>query len=713
MMSPSESPVSPQKPLTKWGFLVQVASEKASEMDALAAMSHRKKRKAEERNGSRPAARAPRAVFGQEDSAQVGLIMQKYEVLLGIEADSKISSRRPRRFVGSVVRRLLEKPAEQTPIKSIDRALIFECQQLPPGRPLEHVQEYLVETVWDSETGLPDLCERLTGQSADLRSADVEQQPHSGFLLAQPQRPVDGGEFHFKLVLEDDEDQVSYWCKSRGSRYIEEDWEIRDQPEPKAERKAPQPPWPQCGVISQRGLPCPQRKESCPYHRRPSVTKAAPPPPPTQSHPIRVVEKGKKEVCGVMSQRGLRCPQKRGACPYHSAPAPRAKNAPQSPRPSAKRPSQSDDEETEEEKQKVTIKKQKKEEPVYVQEDLEAAPSEELEEYRKNLKELEDQAAEQARIDAERAATAAAAGGGADAEGAAAEEPKYYAKKGTELSLSVAADNYMVTVTEVDEAGTCLLGWSYPPGCARDAGALLALSVANHWRIARLPSPLSTKMWREELAGGARKYIADNTGMGVCNFTSSSLARVNDGQYVFVLVDSSGQARAISQPLGIKSNRVVSLSSGSGRHSAAVRIESQRRRSRTDTYEAAPSGKPAKEEKAKEERVHSKPTTPRERKEKVSSAPIKREITTCPSGNAEDMAGGRHRKSSHSDWSLVGARFSKKFEGHGEFEGVVLRDDGNLGFLVKYAAETDLEHIDAGELLDLIHRYRSAHPNGH
>ncbi len=42
--------------------------------------------------------------------------------------------------------------------------------------------------------------------------------------------------------------------------------------------------------------------------------------------------------------------------------------------------------------------------------------------------------------------------------------------------------------------------------------------------------------------------------------------------------------------------------------------------------------------------------------------------------------------------------------GYGDFEGVVLRDDGDLGFLVKYANDSDMEHIDAGELLDLIHR---------
>lgn len=657
VQSEQDSPASTQN--NRWVYLIQVASEKASELDALAAMSHRKKRKAMERMTAEggAAVRSSRAGFGREDKELVALIMQRYETLLGVQPDWKVSSIRPRRFVGSVVRRLLDEPPGRSRFKSIDRARVFECQQLPPGRPLEHLQEFLVETTWDHETGLPDSCERLTGRGWLGRSA-THPQLEISCLLAQPQRPVDGGEFHFQRSPDDD-DIVAYWCRSRAGHYVEE-WEIPEDPEPRPERKASQPSWPMCGVISQRGLPCPQRKDSCPYHRRGPAAKAQAPTPPASPRVEKV--NSKKDVCGVMSQRGLRCSQKKGSCPYHSGSG--KSKPPQSPR-----------------------------EAAATEEDTSGSRENSRAEPAAEPMELEEQVQEEKQ---EELLMHPSAANGEDAEPAANAVGSVGAKKqGTQMELVTAACNFMVTVTEVDEQGACLLGWSYPPGCARDAGALLALSVAEHWRTAKLPSPLSTKMWREELAGGARKYIAENTGMGMCSFGSSSLARVSNGQYVFVLVDSSGSARAISQQIDIHDNKVVSLSDGACRMSHFNQMDSQRRRSRT---EAAPAPAPAP-------KPQPPPSSPRVKK--APAAPQKRAIQGCPSGNAESL-GSRGRKSHHSEWTLLGARFTKKFGGFGEFEGVVLRDDGDLGFLVKYANDSDMEHIDAGELLDLIHRFRSA-----
>lgn len=648
-----QSPAPESNNNSRWIYLIQVASEKASELDALAAMNRGKKRKANDRlvgdHGS------ARAAFGQETNDLVALIMQRYEMLLGVDSESKFSSRRPRRFVGSVVRRLLQDAPGRSRFKSIDRARVFECQQLPPNQPLEPLQEYLVETTWDQETGLPDSCERLTGRGWLGRSA-AETPLQMSCLLAQPQRPVDGGEFHFKLSPEDD-DIVAYWCKSRASHYIE-DWKVPDNPEPKPERTSRQPAWAMCGVISQRGLPCPQRKESCPYHRRNAVKTETPP-----ASPRAEKVNGKREICGVMSQRGLRCSQRKGACPYHSNVSTKSKPPPPAPR-EPKPP----------ELAKVAVSDSDS------HEDDAGALGEEG----GNDPVMDVCEEEQEQVNGHMNGNNASPAG---------------KQQGKEIDLVTAACNFMVTVTEVDEQGACLLGWSYPPGCARDAGALLALSVAEHWRTAKLPSPLSTKMWREELAGGARKYIAENTGMGMCTFTSASLARVVDGQYVFVLVDSSGSARAISQPIQIAENKVVRISNKECRMSHYNQMDSQRRRNRSNTEQPP---------KPQSPRAPPPPAaSPRARKPPVPPGP--REIKTCPTGDAElPISGSRARKTHHSEWTLLGARFRKSFGEHGEFEGVVLKDDGNLGFLVKYASDTDVEHINAGELLELVHKYRSA-----
>eukprot|EP00656_Telonema_subtile_P001175 TRINITY_DN1054_c0_g1_i2.p1 TRINITY_DN1054_c0_g1~~TRINITY_DN1054_c0_g1_i2.p1 ORF type:complete len:681 (+),score=123.42 TRINITY_DN1054_c0_g1_i2:405-2447(+) len=667
LLQDAQSPQSPAPSQNnRWVYLIQVASEKASELDALAAMSRRKKRKAMERMTAEggAAVRSSRALFGREDTELMALIMQRYELLLGVEPDWTVSSRRPRRFVGSVVRRLLDEPPGRSRFKSIDRARVFECQQLPAGRPLEHTQEFLVETTWDHETGLPDSCERLTGRGWLGRSA-THPQLEMSCLLAQPQRPVDGGEFHFQLSPDDD-DIVAYWCKSRSGQYMEE-W--TEDPEPKPERKVSQPSWPMCGVISQRGLPCPQRKDSCPYHRRGNSTKPHAPTPPVSPRVEKV--NGKRDVCGVMSQRGLRCSQKKGACPYHSNLKPGG-----GPNPGPKPRTDNDDPDQDplEGDPSRSHSSSKGEAP--------GAPAEQLQEEHKEQQ--QEESPPEAASPEEKSSAVEPSTNGAG--------PSSAKKQGTQMELVTAACNFMVTVTEVDEHGACLLGWSYPPGCARDAGALLALSVAEHWRTAKLPSPLSTKMWREELAGGARKYIAENTGMGMCTFSSSSLARVSDGQYVFVLVDSSGSARAISQQIDIKENKVISLSGGACRMSHFNQMDSQRRRSRPEPVQTKPAPPPP----AMSPRV-----------KKVPVVPQKRTIKDCPSGDAESL-GSRARKSHHSEWTLLGARFTKEFGGYGDFEGVVLRDDGDLGFLVKYANDSDMEHIDAGELLDLIHRFRSA-----
>eukprot|EP00658_Telonema_sp_P-2_P060730 TRINITY_DN4956_c0_g2_i15.p1 TRINITY_DN4956_c0_g2~~TRINITY_DN4956_c0_g2_i15.p1 ORF type:complete len:671 (-),score=135.22 TRINITY_DN4956_c0_g2_i15:615-2627(-) len=652
---------------SRWVYLIQVASEKASELDAIAVMDRGKKRKHRLTDDGGDELSTSRAIFGQEDKGLVQLIMQRYELLLGLDDQSKASTRRPRKFVGSVVRQLLDETPGVSRYKSIDRARVFECRHLPPGSPLEPLQEHLVETTWDHETGLPHSCERLTGRSWLCRSVDQGQAPTS-CLLAQPQRPVDGGEFHFKLSSEDDE-IVAYWCKSRAAHYV--DWEVPNEPEPKPERRSAQPAWDMCGVISQRGLPCPQRKESCPYHRRGNRAEAA-----TPNSPRSLEFKEEREICGVMSQRGLVCPQKKGSCPYHSAHDSKSKQRSSShqsprkkPREAAREEHPPESEESEEEDEgHGDIDPKESEERDQVSMDV----AEEEEEEQQQQQERQEQQQEQEQEQEQEPTKSASPG---------------VKKQGTQIDLVTAACNFMVNVTEVDDDGSCLLGWSYPPGCARDAGALLALSLANHWHHAKLPCPLNPKMWREELASGARKHIGENTGMGICAFTASALARVNDGKYVFVLLDSSS-AHAVSQPVQVIRNKVVSIVDGRCRMSEFNQVGTQRRRSRPTEPVSKP---PAATPKAK----------------RAPSLPTKRAIKNCPSGSAEKAVSGR-RKSHHSEWELIGARFRKRFAEHGNFEGVVLRDDGHLGFLVKYASDSDVEHIDAGELLDLVHRFRSS-----
>jgi len=83
-----------------------------------------------------------------------------------------------------------------------------------------------------------------------------------------------------------------------------------------------------CGVVSKRGIPCPQRAGTCPYHSSMVYDE--------EDGGIRGYEAEyeyetednyqyqdddlDQGLCGVMSQRGLQCPHRREVCPYHTDP---------------------------------------------------------------------------------------------------------------------------------------------------------------------------------------------------------------------------------------------------------------------------------------------------------------------------------------------------------------------------------------------------------
>jgi len=69
-----------------------------------------------------------------------------------------------------------------------------------------------------------------------------------------------------------------------------------------------------CGVMSKRGIPCPQRSGSCPYH---SMT-ASDLEQNEEDPEDEAMEEEDLGLCGVVSQRGLPCPHRREVCPYHT-----------------------------------------------------------------------------------------------------------------------------------------------------------------------------------------------------------------------------------------------------------------------------------------------------------------------------------------------------------------------------------------------------------
>ena len=66
-----------------------------------------------------------------------------------------------------------------------------------------------------------------------------------------------------------------------------------------------------CGVMSKRGMPCPQRAGSCPYHSYEELEEDT----LDVEAALADIDQG---LCGVVSQRGLQCPHRREVCPYHT-----------------------------------------------------------------------------------------------------------------------------------------------------------------------------------------------------------------------------------------------------------------------------------------------------------------------------------------------------------------------------------------------------------
>lgn len=71
-----------------------------------------------------------------------------------------------------------------------------------------------------------------------------------------------------------------------------------------------------CGVMSKRGMPCPQRAGACPYHNTVAYKNA-------EEEEMEMGDDDEEHdiddgLCGVVSQRGLRCPHRREVCPYHT-----------------------------------------------------------------------------------------------------------------------------------------------------------------------------------------------------------------------------------------------------------------------------------------------------------------------------------------------------------------------------------------------------------
>lgn len=75
-----------------------------------------------------------------------------------------------------------------------------------------------------------------------------------------------------------------------------------------------------CGVVSKRGIPCPQRAGTCPYHSSTVYEESGmrdqyEEDEDNYSYQDDDLDQG---LCGVMSQRGLQCPHRREVCPYHT-----------------------------------------------------------------------------------------------------------------------------------------------------------------------------------------------------------------------------------------------------------------------------------------------------------------------------------------------------------------------------------------------------------
>lgn len=73
-----------------------------------------------------------------------------------------------------------------------------------------------------------------------------------------------------------------------------------------------------CGVVSKRGIPCPQRAGSCPYHSSFVYEDEGSEEYYEDQYADQYEDELDTGICGVMSQRGLQCPHRKEVCPYHT-----------------------------------------------------------------------------------------------------------------------------------------------------------------------------------------------------------------------------------------------------------------------------------------------------------------------------------------------------------------------------------------------------------